>query len=110
MGIVASITKVVSDLNDCDDSKTSPRCSNSGMVYLAARGAPLDMLGVAVQNVFPLQRGGWHQGYPFSLEGSSLTPCPVVPLTPSCYTPAVAVQYVLMYTHAVTPQNARPVL
>ncbi|KAA6419476.1 MAG: hypothetical protein FRX49_10574 [Trebouxia sp. A1-2] len=57
MGIVASITKVVSDLNDCDDSKTSPRCSNSGMVYLAARGAPLDMLGVAVQNVFPLQRG-----------------------------------------------------
>ena len=79
------------------------------MVYLAARGARLDMLGIAVQNFFSFQRGGRHQGRPFSLEGSPLTPCPVVPLAPSCHTPAITLQYVLVYTHAGQPQNARPV-
>ncbi len=97
MGIAAGIARIESDLINCDDSKTPTLRSNSSIVYLAARGARLDMLGVAVQNVFSLQRGGWHQGRPFSLERSPLTPCPVVPLAPSCHTPAVTLQYVLMY-------------
>ncbi len=99
------MARVVSDLNNYDDSKTPTRRSNSGMVYLAARRARFDMLGVAVQNVFSLQRGGWHQGRPFRLEGSPLTPCPVVPFAPSCHTPTITLQYVLMYAHAGQPQT-----
>jgi len=109
MGIAASIARSVSDLNNCDDSKTPTTRSNSSIVYLAARGARLDMLGVAVQNVFSLQRGGWNQRRSFRLEGSPLTPCPVIPLAPSCHTPAISLQYVLMYRHAGQPQNERAV-